>query len=55
MNIKRWFVIRHIRYWYLSCRVHSWARFCYLMGLSGFSIPNESDSKHLQDIWEGHA
>ena len=50
---KRWSIIRHIRYFWLDYRVHRWALSCYRHGLSGFPVPNESDIKHLEEIWKG--
>lgn len=52
--MKRWPIIRHIRWVYLSYRVHQWARACGRMGL-GLGVPHDSDLRHLQAIWDGRA
>jgi hypothetical protein len=50
--MKRWPVIRHIRYWLASYRVHRWAQ---LWGQGGVGLgwPNPSDLAHLDRIWTG--
>lgn len=52
--MKRWPLIRHVRFWWHSYRVHRWA---YMWGQAGVGLgwPNPSDLRWLQDIWEGKA
>lgn len=52
--MKRWPIIRHVRYWWLSYRVHRWAIDCFHLGL-GLGHPNPSDLRMLELIWEGKA
>ena len=52
--MKRWPVIRHIRYWYLGWKVYSHAARWGAMGI-GFGVPNPSDIEHLTAIWESRA
>jgi hypothetical protein len=52
--MNRWFLIRHVRWAWLSYRVHAWARQCAIMGL-GLGYPNESDIKMLDKIWKDEA
>lgn len=53
--MKRWVGVRHVRYFWLRMRVERWALQCYRLGLAGFPVPNESDIRHLQLIWDGKA
>lgn len=52
--MKRLPLIRHVRFWWHSYRVHRWA---YMWGQAGIGLgwPNQSDLRWLQDIWEGKA
>lgn len=50
--MKRWWGIRHIRWFYLSWRVHKFAWECAQIGL-GLGIPNDSDYRVLDAIWRG--
>jgi hypothetical protein len=52
--MKRWPVIRHVRYWWLNYRVHMWAWNWGRMGI-GLGWPNDYDLKVLRDIWDGKA
>jgi hypothetical protein len=52
--MKRWPIIRHVRWFCLSYRVHRWAAQWGAMGI-GLGHPNESDLKTLNDIWRGEA
>ena len=52
--MKRWPVIRHIRFFYLRFRVRQWAWTCGCMGL-GSGRPNPADLKQLERIWKGEA
>lgn len=52
--MKRWPIIRHVRYWWLRRRVYNWASFCASFGL-GLGHPNEADLEHLERIWRGEA
>lgn len=50
--MKKLWGIRHLRYWIAVARFNLWWQSvgCYLG-----AIPNESDIRYLQDIWEGKA
>lgn len=52
--MKRWPIIRHIRWFWLRYRVERWAWYCGQMGL-GLGHPNPSDIAYLNDIWAGRA
>ena len=52
--MKRWPIIRHIRYFVLRYRVERWAWECGRIGF-GMGYPNASDLAHLDDIWAGRA
>lgn len=52
--MKRWPIIRHVRYWWLRYRVERWA-YTWYMGGVGLGYPNPSDLKWLEDIWKGKA
>lgn len=52
--MKRWPVIRHIRFWYLSWRVHRHAAAWAQCGI-GVGGPNPADLDHLAAIWYGKA
>ena len=52
--MKRWWGIRHLRYWWLRWRVYRWAGMMYECGL-GLGCPNPADLRHLGDIWRGLA
>lgn len=47
-------IIRHIRYFWLSWRVHQWARAWGQAGI-GLGEPHPSDLEHLDAIWRGEA
>ena len=48
--MKRWPIIRHIRFFYLRWRFNVWwAAYGQYLG----AAPNESDLEHLQKVWEG--
>lgn len=47
-------IIRHVRWLYLSWRVHRWAASWASLGI-GLGVPNESDLRHLERIWKGEA
>lgn len=50
--MKRWPVIRHIRWLYLSWCVQRWTqRWAELVGC--FPIPNENDLRYLDAVWKG--
>jgi hypothetical protein len=49
--MKRWPVIRHIRYWILRYRLSRWIDFCQRHGLG--LVPQESDVRYLLDVWDG--
>lgn len=53
-TMKRLWGVRHIRWLWLSWRVHQFARQCAGIGL-GLGCPNESDLKVLDAIWRGDA
>lgn len=50
--MKRWRVIRHIRFWIMYRRVARWARAWGEVGI-GLGYINPSDEAHLKDIWDG--
>jgi hypothetical protein len=52
--MKRWWGVRHIRYYWLSWRAYSWAQDWAQMGI-GLGVPNESDMRTLDAIWRGEA
>lgn len=52
--MKRWPIIRHVRYYWLAFRVHMWAMKWASMGI-GLGWPNQYDLDRLQEIWEGKA
>jgi hypothetical protein len=52
--MKRWPIIRHIRYLVLRARVYEWARWWGDVGI-GLGVPNESDLAQLERIWNGDA
>ena len=47
--MKRWPIIRHIRYWYLSYKVQK-KDYC---GRYGILVPSKEDSDHLEKVWRG--
>ena len=47
-----WPIVRHIRWFVLSYRVHRWAQQWGRMGI-GLGCPNESDLKYLDAVWRG--
>jgi hypothetical protein len=50
--VKRLWGIRHVRWLYLTWRVHRFAAMCGSFGL-GLGYPNESDLRRLDMIWRG--
>lgn len=52
--MRRWPIIRHVRWLYLNWRVHQWAAAWGAMGI-GLGSPNQSDLDHLERIWRGEA
>ena len=50
--MKKWWGIRHLRWLWLSYRVHRWAAMWGRVGI-GLGWPNESDYQTLDDIWAG--
>ena len=51
--MKRWFLIRHVRYWYLRWRVYRHAAFWIEAGI-GICV-NPADEEMLERIWRGEA
>lgn len=50
--MKRWWGIRHLRYFYLSWSFwHWWEETGYLLG----AFPNPRDLEYLDAIWRGEA
>ena len=49
--MKRWFLIRHVRYFVLSWRFNQFIRRGQDIGLAW--IPQESDLQFLNDVWSG--
>lgn len=52
--MKRWPVVRHVRYFWLAYRVDRWARMWGQAGV-GLGYPNPGDLHHLDLIWKGKA
>ena len=52
--MKRWVVLRHIRYLWHRYHCYRFAQACAALGL-GLGIPNEADLRTLDAIWEGKA
>lgn len=52
--MKRWPLIRHLRFWWLSYMLNRWVRMWAQRGI-GVGDVNPSDLRWLQDIWEGKA
>lgn len=52
--MKRWPIIRHIRFFWFQYRVFRWARMWYEGGI-GLGSPNPSDLYWLEEIWKGKA
>lgn len=50
--MKRWPIIRHIRWLYYDWRVHQHAATWGSIGI-GLGHPNQSDLDYLKLIWEG--
>jgi hypothetical protein len=50
--MKRFPIIRHLRWFYLTRRVHLHARRWAQLGI-GLGYPNESDLQYLDAIWRG--
>ena len=49
--MKRWFGIRHVRYFYLSWKLNRFIYRCREHGIGLFA--QESDLKYLEDVWSG--
>lgn len=49
--MKRWFGIRHVRYFWLAWRFSRFLRRCQEVGIGFFA--QESDLKYLDDVWLG--
>lgn len=47
-------IIRHIRFYWHSWRLHLWVMSWCSVGI-GMGIPNKSDIDHLEKIWRGEA
>jgi hypothetical protein len=54
MWLKKLIVIRHLRWAWLSWRVHRFAAMCGDVGL-GLGYPNPADLRQLDAIWRGEA
>lgn len=52
--MKRWYVIRHVRYYFLRRRVFMAAREWARVGV-GLGNPNDSDILYLEAVWRGEA
>lgn len=52
--MKKLWGVRHVRWLWLSYRVHSFAQQCASVGL-GLGFPNDSDLRVLDMIWKGKA
>lgn len=50
--MKRWFLIRHIRWLWLSYRLERWwNQVGHLLG----AVRNPADLQYLDDVWRGRA
>ncbi len=47
--MRRWPIIRHVRYFYLRTRFIMWWNQCQGM----FFAPNPSDLEYLEKVWRG--
>lgn len=52
--MKRLWGVRHIRFVFLSWRIHRWAR-AWARGGIGLGHPNPADLDWLEAIWRGEA
>lgn len=52
--MKRWPLIRHIRYFWSRMKVYEWASQWGELGI-GTGHPNQSDLDYLEAIWKGKA
>lgn len=52
--MKRWPLIRHVRWLVLDWQVHRWARELARFGI-GLGVPHHSDLRFLDDVWSGKA
>lgn len=52
--MKKWPIIRHIRYFWFRWRVYVHAAQWASIGI-GLRIPNKADLEHLDAIWHGKA
>ncbi len=50
--MKRWPIIRHVRWFYLN-----WRFVCWWNGLGRHlgAVPNDADLEYLDRVWEGEA
>ena len=49
--MKRFPIIRHVRFFYLRWRLERWVDYCRDVGVGVFA--QESDWTYLQEVWEG--
>jgi hypothetical protein len=54
MPLKRWPLVRHVRWLILQHQVYRMARYWGEMGI-GLGVPSENDLAYLQEIWDGKA
>ena len=52
--MRRWWGIRHCRFYWYRARVYRWAAMWGQAGI-GFGIPNDADLQELMAIWDGKA
>ncbi len=52
--MKRWPIIRHVRFWWHAWRMQKHYAAYHSMGI-GLGIPAKSDIEHLEAIWRGEA
>lgn len=50
--MKRWPIIRHIRWAILDYKAHRWAQYWHKAGV-GLGVPNDNDLAYLQAVWDG--
>ena len=53
-RMRRWWGIRHCRFYWHRARVYRWAAMWGQAGI-GLGIPNEADLQELMAIWDGQA
>lgn len=52
--MKRWWGIRHIRFWWLRGKLYRFLDECHEVGI-GFAGPHPRDLEYLDAVWRGEA